>query len=561
MLATTLSSLLVFAVMSVGLGWPLAARFNVPAAEKILAAVVLSLLGGFGVAWGVYVFAWPVFVFWSLPVLALFGLAWGRDAVVAAWRDREARDLLVAQLIVTAWSVGWLALVVTYSGGGWTGDWFGHWQRTVFFLEHGPRDILFNGFDPLTSRPPLANVVTGALLAVTARDFAHYQLALTWLGCLAFLPAALLARRCAGRPVTAVLAVLFMLSPLWVQNVTFAWTKLPAAFFTLAAVHYFLAAGQPGQRSAGLLCAAALAAALLTHYSAGPYAVVIAAAWLVRGWPRRSDPAWWRDTGLAAVVGTAVLATWFAWSLRTYGVAGTFLTNTSVTDQAPDLATQLGSITLNLRDTVIPHFLRSVDYGFIAQSSAWGWWRDWFFLLYQVNLVFACGSLAWLVVGVALLRRGATLPAAQRLGWGAAIVATVFLGVAAHGARDTWGLAHICLQPLVLAGLALLAAQWDALGAGWRRVVVAGAALDGLLGIALQFGAQSFLLDQWLAPGRPAAATMASYSAIANLNLRAKLQNKWVFFGDGFAAQETLILVTLAALLILALWRTTRRAA
>ena len=89
---------------------------------------------------------------------------------------------------------------------------------------------------------------------------------------------------------------------------------------------------------------------------------------------------------------------------------------------------------------------------------------------------------------------------------------------------------------------------------------MAGAALDGVLGIALQFGAQSFLLDQWLAPGRPAA-TMASYSAIANFNLRAKLQNQWAFFGDGFAAQENLILTTLAVLLGLALWRAARRAA
>lgn len=561
MLATTLSSLLVFAVMSVGLGWPFAARLNVPASNRLLAAVVVSLLGIFFAAWGVYVFLWPVLVLWSLPVLALFGLAWQRPALVAAWRDPEARDLIAAQLIVTAWSVAWLALVVTYSGGGWTGDWFGHWQRTVFFLDRGPRDILFNGFDPLTSRPPLANIVTGALLAVTARDFAHYQLALTWLGCLAFLPAALLARRWAGRPVTAVLAVLFMLSPLWVQNGTFAWTKLPAAFFTLAAVHYFLAAGERGKRGAGLGCAAALAAALLTHYSAGPYAVVIAAAWLVRGWPRRGDAAWWRETGLAAAVGAAVLATWFAWSLRTYGGTGTFLTNTSVTEKAPDLATHLEGIALNLRDTVVPHFLRSVDYGFIAQSSSWGWWRDWFFLLYQVNLLFACGSLAWLVLGVVLLRRGAALSPAHRLGWSAAIAATVFLGIAVHGARDTWGLAHICLQPLVLAGLAVLAAHWDGLGTGWRRVVVAGAALDAVLGLALQFGAQSFLLDQWLAPGRPAAATMASYSAIANLNLRAKLQNQWAFFGDGFAAQENLILMTLAALLGLALWRAARRAA
>ena len=560
MLASTFSSLLVFAVLGTGLGWPWVARRPLPAAEKLLAATGLSLLGVFLAAWGAYVFAWPVFVFWSLPGLALAGLAWGRAALVELWRDREARDLLVAQLIVTSWSVGWLALVVTYSGGGWTGDWFGHWQRTVFFLEHGPRDILFNGFDPLTSRPPLANVVTGALLAVTARDFAHYQLALTWLGSLAFLPAALLARRWAGRPVTAVLAVLFLVSPLWLQNATFAWTKLPAAFFTLAAVHYFLTAEPAGNRAAGLACAAALAAALLTHYSAGPYAVVLVGAWLIRGWPHRSDPRWWRETALAAAVGAAVLATWFAWSLKTYGVAGTFLTNTSVTDKAPDLATQLVSIALNLRDTIVPHFLRSVDYGFIAQGSPWGWWRDWCFMLYQVNLTFACGSVAGPALGVILLRRGAAVSNRTRLGWGAAIAGTVFLGVAAHGARDPWGLAHICLQPLVLAGLALLAAAWDGLGAGWRRLIVAGAALDFTLGIALQFGAQSFLLDQWFAPDRTAAATMASYSVIANHNLRAKLQNQWVFFGDGFAAQETFILLTLAVLLALALRRAARRA-
>jgi hypothetical protein len=396
------------------------------------------------------------------------------------------------------------------------------------------------------------------LVTVTRTDFAHYQLAMTFLGSLAFLPAALLARRFAGRAVTPLLAVLFMVSPLWVQNATFAWTKLPAAFFTLAAVHYFLQIPQPHVRGAGLLFAATLAAALLSHYSAGPYAVVLAGAWIARGWARRNDPAWWRETAGAAAAGALVLATWFGWAVAAYGIRGTFLTNTSVTEQAPNAAAQLGTVLLNVRDTLVPHFLRSVDYGFIAQASPWGWWRDWFFLMYQVNLLFAFGCVAWLALLVALVRSGRSAPTRLRAGWLAAIAATVFLGVAVHAARDTWGLAHICLQPLVLAGLAWLAARWDTLGRGWRRLLVAGAAFDFLAGIALQFGAQSFLLDQWLTPGRPPAETAASYNVIAMANLRAKLQNRWVFFGDSFASQEYLVLGMLGALLLLALWRVAR---
>ena len=559
MVADTFGSVLLYLVVAVGLASPVVAQLQWWGSEKLLASVVLSLLGVFAFAWVVYICALPKVALWFLPITAVIGLGSSRRSLVAAWRDAEVRDLVGAQLIVTLWCVGWLALVVSYSGGGWTGDWFGHWQRTIFFLEHGPRDILFNGFDPLTSRPPLANIVTGALMAVTKIDFAHYQLATTVLGTLAFLPAALLARRFGGRKSTAVLAVLFMLSPLFVQNATFAWTKLLAAFFTLAAVHYFLRAGETASRSAGVWCAATLAAALLTHYSAGPYAVVIAGAWIVRGWARRGEPGWWRETAAAVAIGAVVLTAWFAWALATYGARGTFLTNTSVTETAPSAGAQLLVSALNLRDTLVPHFLRATDSGFIAQSSPWGQCRDWFFQLYQLNLFFAFGSAAWLVILILLGRAGWETRAGKRFGWIVALSATVLLGVGVHGARDTWGLTHICLQPLVLAGFALLAAWWDALGRGWRRLIIVGAAIDFAFGIALHFGVQSFLLDQWFAPSRTLAQTLATYTPIAQLNLRAKLQNKWAFFGDAFAAQEVTILTLLALLLALALYRATRR--
>ena len=561
MIADTFGSVLLYLVVAFGIAWPLAARLAWPGPEKLLASTALSLLGVFLFAWAIYVCALPKVAFWVLPGVAVLGLVWSRHALRAIWRDAEVRELVGAQLIVMLWCVGWLALVVSYSGGGWTGDWFGHWQRTVFFLEHGPRNILFNGFDPLSSRPPLANIVTGALMAVTKIDFAHYQLATTVLGTLAFLPAALLARHFGSRKSTALLAVLFMLSPLFVQNATFAWTKLLAAFFTLAAIYYFLRAGEADSRSAGGWCAATLAAALLTHYSAGPYAVVIAIAWLVRGWARRGEASWWRETAAAIATGAALLATWFGWALTTHGTRGTFLTNTSVTETAPSAGAQLLVSALNLRDTLVPHFLRAVDSGFIAQSSPWGQGRDWFFQLYQLNLFFAFGSTAWFVILILLGRAGWETPAGKRFGWIGALGATVLLGVGVHGARETWGLTHICLQPLVLAGLALLAAWWDALSRGWRRLIITGAVIDFVLGIALHFGVQSFLLDQWLAPSRTLTQTLATYTPIAQLNLRAKLQNKWAFFGDVFAAQEIAILTLLSLLLALALYRTIRRPA
>jgi hypothetical protein len=565
MIADTVGSLLLFVLLSFGPGWWLAARLHATPAERLVASVALSWLALFLAGWTVYVAALRHAWFWGLPALAVAGLAAGWRPLRELWRDPEARELVLAQAVVTAWCVGWLALVASYSGGAWMGDWFGHWQRADFFLQRGPLDIRFNGFDALTSRPPLANVVFGVGLALTRPDFAHYQLVLTFLGTLAFLPAALLARRFAPATGPAqrvatirVLAVLFLVSPMFVQNATFAWTKLHAAFFTLAALHFLLRAPSADFPRAGILFSVTLAGALLTHYSAGPYALVFAAAWVALGAGRWREAAWWKDTAVAAGAGFAVLATWFGWALAVYGPRGTFLTNTSVTDQAATSGAQLATALLNVRDTLVPHFLRTVDPALITQSSPWGAWRDWFFQLYQVNLVFIFGSLTWLAVLAALVVAARSNAPRPRLAWSAGIVAVILLGVMVHAGRDTWGLAHICLQPLVLAGLALLAAHWRTLNSGWRRIVVAGAALDVALGIALHFGAQSFLLDQWLAPGRSAAETFASYSPVAQVNWRAKLHFRHGFFGDAFAGYDVVLLLLLALLLGLALMRVRR---
>ena len=554
MLFDFLRTLLIFTVVTLGLAWPLAARLTLAPAEKLLAGAALSLLGVFLFFWAVYLCALPNALLWVLPLASLAGLIAQRRALAELWRDADARAVLVGQLLVSGWCVGWMATIASYSGGGWAGDWFEHWERAKFFLERWPLDRKFLVTYPLAARPPLANVVTGAFLGFTRADYAHYQLVTALLSSLAFLPAALLARRWGGPRAIAVLTVLFLVSPLFVQNATFAWTKLPAAFFALAAVYFFLRA-QDRESKPALLFAAFLAAALLAHYSAGPYAVALAGAWLGFGWARRREAARWRATGVAALVGALVLVTWFGWAFAHFGAQETFLSNSSATSRDVHSGNQLVKIALNLRDTLVPHFLRSFDASLIEQRSAWGWWRDWFFQCYQINLPLAFGSVAWLAVLRELFRAGRTAAPRARAFWLWFVIVVVGLGVATHGARDHWGLTHICLQGLVLLGLAFLAARWATLCRPWRLALVAGAAVDFALGIALQFAVQSYACDRWFAAGRDPNDTLRSYSEPAFMNLAGKIQNQLDFFTDVFNPPPALVLALLAVILMLALMR------
>ncbi len=557
MLLSFLICLLVFCGIAVGLAWPLVTCLALDPAEKLTAAAVLSLLGVFLLGWLGYVLALPVGLLRILPLAALAGLFAGRRSLSRALRDHDAATLAIGQLIITLWSIGGLGLVLGYSGGGWVADWWGHMQRTYFFLDRGRSDILFNGFDALTSRPPLANVVTGAFLEITQRDFAHYQFFSTILGSLVFLPAGLLARRFGGSRAIAALTVLVMVNPMYAENVTYAWTKLPAAFFILAALYFFLRAHDKDTPpvNAGLF-AVALSAGLLTHYSAGPYAVSLGLAWLTFGWPLRRDPAWRRNTAAAVLAGALVLAVWFGWALAVYGWHGTFLTNTSITDQAPNISTQLQVVVLNIRDTLVPHFFRQPDYTSVTQNSSAGWWRDWFFNLYQLNFFFVFGSIVWAAITFLLIKQWRNTPPRRRVFWALFIMGNSILGMAVHGARDTWGLAHICLQPLVLLGLAYLAARWLNLGRPWRLILIAGATVDFALGILLQFGMEANVLDRWSSQRRSAFAIVADYSRAAEMNLYAKAQNHLLFVGDILLPYATVTVGLLAALLLIALIRT-----
>jgi hypothetical protein len=553
MLFALLAGLVLFFAVALFLAWPAAARTALTPTEKILASALLSVLGVFLAAWLVYVTGLSFAFCWLLPAATILGIALNWRTWTNTLRDRDVRGLLITQGIVSAWCLGWAATIASYVGGGWAGDWVEHWERVRFFLERWLVDTPLVGMYSLTARPPLANVVVAAFLALTRPGFANFQLIATLLSTLAFLPAALLARRFGGGArAVAVLGVMFMLNPLFLQNVTFVWTKLPAAFFVLGAWYFFLRAhDEQAPRAAAPLFGATLAAGLITHYSSGPYAVVLGVAWLALGMRAAGRNRRRGATALALAAGTFVLATWFAWSFAVFGLHGTLSANTAVTAARDTVGAQMTTTFLNLRDTLVPHFLRPVDASFIAQPSRWGALHDWWFQLDQLNLFFAFGSVAWLALLVELSRRSRETTPSRRRFWTWLIAATIALGIAVHTPRDTWGLTHICLQPLILLGLAFLASRWIFLGRRWKAVLAAGAVADLALGIVLHFTVQS----------DATAIALGQYGNYSLMNFGAKLEHRTAFLRDWFTVPFPAAIAILLALLAYAIFRSRKEPA
>jgi hypothetical protein len=274
--------------------------------------------------------------------------------------------------------------------------------------------------------------------------------------------------------------------------------------------------------------------------------VVIIAGWCAYGWLRRADRTWWRATGIAASVPALLLTLWFGWSLLTFGLHGTFLTNSSVTSSDARQGNQLVKMTLNLVDTLVPHFARSLDTSLIAQRSPWGALRDWFFQCYQVNLPLAFGCGAWLAILYELRRMASSVSRSARAFWISFIIGIILLGTATHGQRDHWGLAHICLQALVIAGISFLAARWATLSKGWRLTLTFAAGFDFVAGILLHFGVQSLQFDRWFGPKGSLDELLASMSPAGQMNLVAKITHRVAFFADVTALPLALTMAALA---------------
>jgi hypothetical protein len=415
-----------------------------------------------------------------------------------ARQDEGVRRGLVWFAILAVWAVALQALVKNYSGGNLVYDWLDHYERSRFFLGWLRTDTLFSGA-LLPSRPPLMNAFAAQVLALTRPRFPCYQMTAALLGVLAYFPMLLVARLFSpARCVSRILAIMLMFQPMFIQNVSYSWTRMTAVFFVLSAVGFYVAgwrAGDPGRTLFGFVCGAA---AILTHYSSAPYVLFLALHFLFFVLPRRARPI--REAAAVGLAAGAVLAPWLVWAGAVYG-GGTVIRAglASSGRPLPTASENLVKAALNLRDTLVPHLLR--DEGRRDPDPAgptWGRIHDDAFILYQGNLPLSLGSLGAVLLAIEAVRsrRQAREARADSVRFWAALAACAILGgIGVQGGRETLGLAHTALQPLVMIGVAFLASRFEDWPRWLRWLFACGLLVDAGLGVILHFWIQSYPLD------------------------------------------------------------------
>jgi len=488
-----IANLAAFVLLTLGLGAALAPGWALKPGERLCmgigAALVVLYLAGFGVFAAGLNPAW----FWCLPPAALSVLVWRRQQLLALLRDAEIPGLLGLWGVFALWTLGLLSLVVSYSGGGWAGDWLEHYQRTLVFMQRADPHMHFLGSYTLTSRPPLANAVTALFMEFSPGRFADYQLFTTLLSTLFFFPGWLFYQRWKeARGANTLWAVVLMLNPMVAQNTTFAWTKLTCTFWILSGSYFLLRGvideGGRRERITGFLC---LTAGMITHYSAGPWILAWLAAygiWWLRQCRQSPSP---RELAMIALPCALLAFTWFGWAGHTFGWQETGTSNSVATEwqrQTPGdrLLVPLG----NVFNTLVPHPFRSMDKGLIAQVSVGGRVRDYFFNIYQTNLPLAAGFSGLLVCLLAWRRLPAGssgVPDTEKRLWRWFMPFIVMTGILVHTPPDDWGVAHICLQPLVIMGLAWISGRLPGLPTAARVGFILLLLWDVGAGIVMQF--------------------------------------------------------------------------
>ncbi len=506
--------------------------------EKFCASIALSQFIAFLLSFAIYILHLSNGWYWSVTLVGAASLIVVRRELVRLLQNHHVRAQLKAYAWLFVVSFCMLAMIRHYSGGVWAGDWFEHYQRAIFFLDHHPPSQLFLDQYTLPARPPMMNVLAAAYLAqIGEHGFAAFSVIFLLLNLLVVLPCVLLLPMLAlrrTRMARKVLLFLLATSPVLLQNATWTWTKLFAAFYVLVALRMYLLGWRRLQSARIVTAFVLLAMGALVHYSVGPYIVALGVHYVLQFLRRRAKN--WREPILAMAGGAIVLATWFAWSIHTYGVHETFSSNTSVALAAASNESAASRIAGNLSDSIVPVLWRdptSFNANF-AQASRQGAWHDYTFSLYQHNLILGMGSLAGAVIAVMVgrLLLGRQLPRRVVVFWRWFIFAVVYLGIAVEGMREPLGCAHLCLQALMLLGLVFLATRWAGLNHVLRGLLIAGALVDYALGIWLHEHIEH--LDY-------ASAAALNHRALDSYN--AKRMYGLVFLGDYLAKASFLFLV------------------
>jgi hypothetical protein len=404
----------------------------------------------------------------------------------------RVRQALLGFSFLVLWTLIILCTIRNYSGAYWKGDWQEHFQRSLFFLHHFPIDTPIFTHYQLPARPPMMNMLAAFVMGQTGDRFEIFQVVFAFLNLLILLPSCLIMTALGGARRTYVLPLVavFAMNPMVMQNVTFTWIKVFAAFYIILAIWFYLAGWRKQDSTRMTAAYVAIASGLLVHYSAGVYCTFLALHYLLFVFWRR--PRRWRELAMILVASGVLLATWFGWSATVYGRQTTFASNTSVTASQQHQGQNVRKIRSNMWNSIVPYVVRHHAFWFTDQPTRAGILRDNLFGVYQTNAIFSMGLIGGPIVLWYLLWhfRPSYFRKGQCSFWLAMVPFCFVVGIATVGEKDIFGVAHLTQMPLEILGLCLLADLMFTRRA-WLMLIAAGCVLDFSIGVALQVHLES----------------------------------------------------------------------
>jgi hypothetical protein len=254
------------------------------------------------------------------------------------------------------------------------------------------------------------------------------------------------------------------------------------------------------------------------------------------------------------LAGLALLATWFSWSWQHYGEKTLSATTTVAGWSRGTMSAEVAKFATNAWRSFIPHPVWLPFSNFEArfdQRSSLGFWRDYLFEIYQPNFIFGVGATSGAVaLGLALcLFSKRKSWRGQGWFWFGFLLVTIPVGIAVHPTSDTYGVAHICGQPVVLMGLALVASYFTGLPLWLRGLIILGTAIDLVAGV----------MTQWLALAASSSSVLR-FSSFARYNQEIAEQHHVLFLANSLGQWTSAIAVGITVVGLLALCRLVRMA-
>ncbi|NMC62667.1 MAG: hypothetical protein GYA55_05795 [SAR324 cluster bacterium] len=449
----------------------------------------------------------------------------------------------------------------------WWGDWFEHYHRSLFFSEHLPLETKFFDAYSLPARPPMMNLICSFFMKLFGNDFWVFQITSVFLNSMAFLGClAILRLYCANfRFFSIVLLAVFALNPFVFHNVSYTWTKLFSAFLVLEGLSFLLNKDiKNGTRY--LLGFGSLSLGVVAHYSAAIY--LATACILVFLLLFKNKFSFLRSLLPACIFSFLILASWFGWSIATYGLKGTFSANATVADYAAisPVGTDIQLSLLDSLSTVFGNILHSlIPWPFALQFQSWmkqanwlGELRDYLGLIYQTNLIFSCGLIGGLLLfyglGLELFLAIQKKKLANLFLYFLGLACVMFFGSAALGLSGIayFGLSHLSFQPLVLLALVFLVRIFSVVTKYVKWMFLLGLIVDFLLWILPQSIVQNLFFPVSQNGGELIidASFVGLLNPLAIASMKLKALNQLVFLGDLAANISSLLYMVLGLFLV-----------